>query len=249
MDFIDSHIHLQDYKQNCATDIIASALKAGAKRLVCASVLANDWDKVAAFYHKYPDIIVPAFGLHPWYLDKQEGEWEERLEQKLKDFPQALVGESGIDAFRHKEKEPQLTTFKKHIALAKKYNRPLIIHAVKASEWLNECWNIMPQKFVLHSFNARLDLLNKSLSRGGYISFSASILRNRDKESIIRTIPSDKLLIETDGPYQAVEQNKESNPATDIPWLIEKLAEIRQETSNYLSMQIYKNSLEFIRTW
>lgn len=248
MEFIDTHIHLQDYKQKCATDIIKAAEEAGLKKLVCAAVLESDWQKIAALAEQYPEAVVPAFGLHPWHLQDISSDWQAHLEQMLSAFPQALVGETGLDRLRNPDKQPQFDIFQTHIFLAEKYRRPLLVHAVKAAEWLDECWKILPQKFVMHSFNGRMDLLQKAVKAGGYISFSASILKNRDKEQIIRAVPADRLLVETDGPYQAPEKGRESNPGF-IPRLIESIAEIRGEESSSLAQKIYQNSLEFIKPW
>lgn len=248
MEFIDTHIHLQDYKQKCATDIIKAAEEAGLKKLVCAAVLESDWQKIAALAEQYPEAVVPAFGLHPWYVQDILSDWQAHLEQMLGAFPQALVGETGLDRLRNPDKQPQFDIFQTHIFLAKKHRRPLLVHAVKAAEWLDECWKILPQKFVMHSFNGRMDLLQKAVKAGGYISFSASILKNRDKEQIIRAVPADRLLVETDGPYQAPEKGRESNPDF-IPRLIETIAEIRDEENSSLAQKIYQNSLEFIKPW
>lgn len=248
MEFIDTHIHLQDYKQKCATDIIKAAEETGLKKLVCAAVLESDWKKIAAFAADYPKMIVPAFGLHPWYLHDISAGWQTRLEQMLVTFPAALVGETGLDRLRNPDKQPQFDIFLTHISLAKKYCRPLLVHSVKAAEWLDECWKILPQKFVMHSFNGRMDLLQKAVKAGGYISFSASILKNRDKEQLIRAVPAGKLLVETDGPYQSAEKDRESSPDF-IPRLIEAIAEIREEKSTALAQKMYQNSLEFIKPW
>ncbi len=248
MKFIDTHIHLQDYKQKCATDIIASAKASGAEKLVCAAIVEKDWERIASLAESNPDFVIPAFGLHPWYLEEANKGWEQRLESFLSRFPSALVGETGLDRIRFREKEPQFQIFQTHVALAKKHCRPLLIHAVKAAEWLEECWNNLPQKFVMHSFNGRFELMQKALAAGGFISFSASIFANADKERIISSVPADKLLVETDGPYQAAEKGAESEPSS-IPEQIEKIASIRGEEPEKQAEQILKNSLEFIKPW
>lgn len=248
MKFIDTHIHLQDYKQKCATDIIALAKASGAEKLVCAAIVEEDWKAIASLSEKNSGFVVPAFGLHPWHLGRANKDWEQRLESILSRFPAALVGETGLDRVRFREKEPQFQTFQTHVALAKKYCRPLLIHAVKASEWLEGCWNSLPQKFVMHSFNGRLELMQKALNAGGFISFSASIFANTDKERIISSVPADRILVETDGPYQAAEKGVESEPDSILEQ-IKKIARIRGEEPVKQAEQILKNSLEFIKPW
>ncbi|MBP3515813.1 MAG: TatD family hydrolase, partial [Alphaproteobacteria bacterium] len=92
MKFIDTHIHLQDYKSKSATKIIEESLAAGVEKFICASTSENDWDSVAALYERFPDRVIPAFGLHPWSVCKALPGWEQRLAARLEQYPSALVG-------------------------------------------------------------------------------------------------------------------------------------------------------------
>ena len=75
MQFIDTHIHLQDFKSNCATDIVGAARKAGVAGMVCVSSYPEDWERAAALALSFPGYVVPAFGLHPgiWKKPKPAG--------------------------------------------------------------------------------------------------------------------------------------------------------------------------------
>lgn len=117
MQFIDTHIHLQDYKTKSAPQIIAGARAAGVEKFVCAAVTEEDWPEVAALAEAYPEVVVPAYGLHPWYAGQARPGWEKRLEAYLRRCPAALVGEAGLDRLHNSEIEPQLSVFGLRLSL------------------------------------------------------------------------------------------------------------------------------------
>lgn len=245
MQFMDTHIHLQDFKTKNATDIIEDAAAFGVEKMVCVSAAEDDWGKAAALARQFPNRVVPAFGLHPWYAREAQPGWEQRLAAYLEQYPQALVGEAGLDRFRDKEAEPQNVIFRAQVELAKEYNRPLSIHAVRAQGWLDDYWKLLPAKFVVHSFNGRRELLDKILKAGGYVSLSPSILRNPHKEEIVPLIPLERLLLETDGPSQSLNRGSEGTPR-ELPILAVEIAALRNEKNECLSARVYQNSMEFI---
>ncbi len=248
MQFMDTHIHLQDFKQRCATDIIAEAQKVGIDKLVCVSATEADWDVVAALYEKFPQTIIPAFGLHPWYVDNATTEWPERLKEYLKKYSLALVGETGLDRLRGAREDTQKKAFAEHIRLSKQFGRPLIIHAVKAQPWLESFWTSLPQKFVFHSYSGKAEMLKQVIAHGGYISFSASVLKISSLQNLVNQLPPEKLLLETDGPYQSPVLGEESNPEV-ILRLSSLLAKCYDMPEKDFTAQVYNNSLEFIKTW
>ncbi len=244
MNFTDMHIHLQDYKLNCATDIIASAQAAGVCRMVCAATAETDWSAVAALADKYPQTVVPAYGVHPWYAETTTSGWEHRLRKRLLSAPEALVGEAGLDGLRG-DLSIQKTVFAVHAQLAKELRRPLVVHAVKATAALSVFLPQMPQKFMIHSFNGRPEHLPPILKAGGYVSFSASILKNHHGQEIVRMVPENRLLFETDGPYQGPRKETEQTPLF-LPVLLKQLAFWREEDPQKLSVAAETNAKEFI---
>lgn len=246
MQFIDTHIHLQDFKSRCATDIVKAAAEVGVEKLVCVSVVEEDWEKIAALYEEFPNKIIPAFGLHPWYVNEAKTGWKERLEEYLVKYPNALLGETGLDRFRDENYEPQNQFFKAHIELACQYNRPLLIHAVKCQDWLEAYWPILPPKFVFHSYMGRRELLKKIIAKGGYVSFSFSILKSKEKEHVLTAVPTDRLLLETDGPYQGPVRGEETDSCS-LPELASAIAEIRKEDLKIFANNVYHNAREFIK--
>ncbi len=247
MDFIDMHIHLQDYKSNNAKDIISNAQKKGAKRLVCASASQKDWAIVSEIATSYSDFVVPCFGVLPHYVDDLSYDWQDKLASYLSMFSTSLVGESGLDKqiIGSLAIEKQQEIFVQQIDLAKDFCRPLVVHAVRADFYIENLWAKMPCKFMLHSFNGSLEFMQKIIKNGGHVSFSASITKNKNFIKIMEQVPTNKILVETDGPYQSGTKDKESNPIF-IPELIEAIAQIKKIAPQDLAKQIYNNSMEFI---
>ena len=245
MYFIDTHIHLQAYNAKTAPQIISEAAACGVGKLVCAAITEADWAHIADLAVKYPQTVIPAFGIHPWYLETLSAGWTQRLAEMLAHFPQALIGETGLDRHHNPVPEIQAEVFRTHMDLAAQFNRPLLIHAVKAWDWLQDFWpQLQKRRFVFHSFNARHEQLDKVRKNGGYISFSNSILRNRNFSALAAAVPSDKLLFETDGPFQGPE-GKESHPC-QIADICAATAAARSEPAEKLAAQVYANSLRFI---
>lgn len=244
MQFIDTHIHLQDYKSKSAPQIIAEARACGVEKLVCAAVVEADWPVIISLAEQYPRVVIPAFGLHPWYIREAVPGWEKRLEDLLARYPQALVGETGLDRLKDKNIETQGAAFSVHIALATRFKRPLLIHAVKVMEWFENYWKHLPSGFVFHSFTGPKELVAKVLDAGGYLSFSQSLLKLAEPQKIASSIPLNRLLLETDGPYQGL--TKEESAPRFIPELARKIADFRGEKIEVFAKAVYQNSLGFI---
>ncbi len=237
MRLVDTHIHLQDFDIP-AEEVVGLLQQNGIDKCVCISATEDDWEKVGALAQKFPQTVIPAFAIHPWYAQSAKSGWRNRLEQKLKDFPQALIGECGLDLLKGAEISLQQKVFEEHIALAKQYHRPLLLHMVKAWNLLNNYWNELPQPFVFHSFNGSAELLRQIIKYGGHIALNAKILQTKHAKEVIKNAPENRLLLETDAPYQS--------KISDLPHLCEKIALIRGERVEDLADNVYYNSLRII---
>lgn len=245
MKFIDTHIHLQDYKTRYARDIISSAAKVGVERFICVGTTPEDWEAVAELYVEFPQEVIPSFGYHPWYVNSAPLDWEEQLVKYLLKYPEALVGECGLDRCKDPNSEPQHSFFYKQILLAKKYSRPLIIHSVKCQDWLENFWSLLPEKVVFHSYSGSPELMQKIIRHGAYVSFGFSILKHKDFATLAALVPENRLLLESDGPYQSPLRDEESTPQ-NLPDLLQKIASFRGVIPEDLAAKIYQNSCEFI---
>lgn len=239
MQFIDSHIHLQDYKLNNAPQFVADMKQKGFIGAICPSTSEADWKKVLHLAKQYPDFVIPALGVHPWYISSAEAKWPDKLKNVLQLNSDCLIGECGLDKLKNSELEPQKTVFATHVELARELSRPIIIHTVKADEWLHDFWDRLKNiKFVIHSFSGSIELLKQTLKKGGYISFSPAIVRKNNFAELAKYVPMASLMLESDGPYQGEPEN--------IFKLADKIAKYKNIKIEELAQQVLKNTQEFI---
>mgnify|MGYP002868556230 CR=1 FL=1 len=243
MELVDSHIHLQDYKTEDVNNIIKRAMKNGIGNFVNVSANPDDWGKIKAIAAQYRQII-PAYGVHPWHIAKAPNDWFEILQNILQENPQAWVGECGVDCVRNSDVKQQLEFFKKQVKLADLYNRPLIIHAVKALNVLNKMLTILPRKSIFHSFTGPAEWGKQIQNCGFFVGLNFSILRKKDIEQILHNLNITQILLETDGPYQNISVGMETMPY-NLPILAEKLAKYFGLTKQQFINVLIENWLNF----
>ncbi|MDR1385647.1 MAG: TatD family hydrolase [Planctomycetaceae bacterium] len=154
--------------------------------------------------------IYAAVGIHPNNIDdSSHDEWQEIIELS-KNIKVAAIGETGLDRYWDTVPfEIQREYFERHLDLAKKRNIPVVIHSRNCDgdmlEILNNHAKLSPILGVIHSFSSSPEVAEKFLEMGLYISFSGSVTYSNKKFSQIResakTIPNERILIETDSPF------------------------------------------------
>lgn len=239
MNYVDSHVHLQECSQ--PELVLQQAVAAGVKTFVCNAIAESDWPKVMDLGEKHPEVRV-CLGIHPMsMLDLHKG-WDKHLEILLRKNPQFMVGETGLDKTLPKF-ERQQEVFAKQLLLAQKLRRPVHLHCYKA--WpemmtaLRSCH--LEAGFIMHSHHGDASLIPELVERGAYLSYSTLLEREECKKvrECLRATPANRLLIESDAPDLA------SSP-TEIPRLLRNMAKIRNENPEILSRQIRQNLNDFL---
>ncbi len=236
--FFDTHIHLTDFEGISKNALMEKLKRNGVEKCICVSAHRSDWEKVAGLAHDFPFEVIPAFGLHPWYADESNGRWKDELSEYLKEFPESLIGECGFDALKSRDKDLEEEVFKTQLELAFEYNRPLLLHMVKADLFLEHYWGRLPEKSVFHSFSGQDELLKKILKFEHYISVNKCFFKKKNAQSILEKTPLEKLFLETDAPYQS---NIE-----DLGYVLRQVAEIKDEKAEKLGEKIYVNTMRVL---
>ena len=146
--------------------------------------------------------LYASVGIHPWTLTKENADiqWE-ALRESIKDKRIIAIGECGLDKLKGPSMELQTAVFKQEAALAESSSLPLIIHCVKAfNELIQLKKEISPrQSWIIHGFRGKLPLALDCIRHGFYLSIGSHF-----QENTLKTIPLDRLFIETDESEESI---------------------------------------------
>lgn len=208
IELFDSHCHLQDPRiAHCLPQLLESASHAGVKWFAVNGTCEGDWEVVKKMGEQHHGII-PCFGLHPWYVEARSANWLGTLRSMLDAVPGAALGEAGLDKGargRSINLAVQMEVFKQQLALAKELQRPVAVHCVRAFGELHETFREMgpfPEGVILHSYLGSTELVKPLAKYGAFFSFSGFLtsMKSKKAEKMLREVPMDRILLETDCP-------------------------------------------------
>ena len=246
-DLVDSHCHL-DFPALVAdrTGVLVRAREAGVVRMLNISTRLSDCDAVRATAESFDEVYC-AFGIHPHHAHEDgRDDSTDMIVEKVVHPKVVGIGETGLDFFYDKApREVQEESFRRHIRAARETNLPLIIHSRDAEE---ETMRILreagPVTGVIHCFSSRRILAEEALAFGFYISLSGILTFKKSQElrDIVKDVPLDRLLVETDAPYLAPEpyRGKTGEPSFVVR-TAQVLAEVKGISFDELAKQTTEN--------
>ena len=207
---IDSHCHL-DFEQfdEDRDELVTRAQQAGVGRMVTICTRVRKFDQVKAVAEKYDNVFC-SVGTHPLNAGEEPDiELNELLE--LSKHPKCVaIGEAGLDYYYDNAPPAvQEKVMRTHIWAARQTGLPLVIHARNADAHMTEILEDEVTKgdfpFILHCFSSGAELAKTGVKLGGYVSFSGILTFKKSDElrEIAKSVPHDRLLVETDAPYLA----------------------------------------------
>jgi TatD DNase family protein len=218
LELIDSHAHIDEIEN--VKEAVDAAKRNNIASIVAVGTSLTSNRKVIALAREYENFIYPALGLFPWNIG--DDDFQNNMSFIRDNIRNAIgIGEIGLDYSKNvKErasKEVQKSVFKELLELAVVYHKPAIIHS--RYSW-QDCFDIAQEtqveKAIFHWYTGPLNILEKILGSGYYISASPAIEYHEEHRKAIQATPLDKLLLETDSPvtyYRGTELEYESRPA------------------------------------
>lgn len=239
--FIDSHCHL-DHLVNTSENV-TTAFNAGIERFVVPSTSVESWQDTLSLQ---ADNIAIALGTHPWYVknaNQEEADLKREVSKKI-----SAVGEIGLD-FYPSEKKPrpnrelQIDSFSRQLAIAADYDLPVIIHSVKShADVLSLLKRYSISSGVIHAFTGSAEQAWEFVKQGMSLGVGPAILRSNKTQAAFKTVTLEHLVLETDAPYMNAVLAKE-NPLLALLTVAEKLAELKGLSIDSIRQQTAQNAL------
>ncbi len=221
MKIIDAHTHIDYITSDFQPDVVGC---------ICCATMESDWEKVIDLMNKN-NCVYGAFGVHPWFVNSVSDGFNVRLESLLNTNSCYMVGEIGIDKYKP-DMDKQIDFFTKQFDIAVKLKRTVCLHCVGAWDKILHIFKQYKKEdlpiIIIHGFNENEDIL-KGLLQYKNIFFSVGENCVYGKNCRIEQIPSNHILIETDGKKDVILSN-----------LVDVITKIKNESN--MPDIIYRNT-------
>lgn len=243
MKFTDTHAHIFNEYYNDFNKVIEDAKNNSVYKIINAATNFNNIEEVLETSKKYPNIYA-CIGLHPEDLVKDYTKLEKYIVDNLNNKKLVAIGEIGLDYYYTKEnKNEQIELFEYQLSLAEKYGLPVVVHSREATLDTINSLKKFKVEGVIHCFSGSLETANILINMGFYIGVGGVMtFKNSKIDTIIKEIPLDRIILETDSPYLTPEPfRKYSNEPKYIKTIAEYLASLKNISLEEVSRVTEKN--------
>ena len=230
---IDTHCHLT--YEPLAKDlagVLKRAADAGVRNLITIGTTVDDSRKALAVAEEHANVAC-AVGVHPGHAHEAAADVATPLADLVGAQKVVAVGECGLDYFHSVEHvDRQRAVLIEQLRLAQKHELPVVIHSREAvADTLLILGGFPELRCVFHCFTGTMDEAERILDRGYYLGFTGPVTyKNSDElREVVKIVPADKLLVETDAPYLSPEPVRGKRPCEPayVMHTAAKVAEVR----------------------
>lgn len=248
MEFFDSHAHYNDerFEEN-RDELIKEIYSEGITKIINAGYSLESSKKAMEIAKDYEFMYTTA-GISPNDIDDFKEDYLKEIEELAKNKKVVAIGEIGLDYHWNTEnKDLQKQVFISQIEIANKLELPIVIHTREAIYDTLEILknNKCNKNGVFHCCPLNIDLVREGLKLGFYISLAGPITfkNSKNADEIIKMIPLDRILIETDSPYLSPEPLRgKRNDSRNVKYMAQKIADVKGISLEEVSRTTYNNA-------
>jgi len=244
----DAHAHPHELTDPEAA--LKRAASLGIDRVLGNTSHPDEWDTLAELSARHPQVL-PGFGVHPWRVGELPSDWASQLTEALLRRPDAFVGEIGLDRkLTDQPMDLQKKVLKTQIDIANRLRRACTVHVVGAWQELDEVLKeVRPQRMLLHAFSGSPEQVKPFLQHRVWFSFGGAVIRQANSEKLaesVRAVPADRILLETDSPYQHPDGKEKEQEPVGLLRIAEAVAKLRGVPMDELKRQTEQNVEDFL---
>lgn len=253
----ETHAHYDDERFTEDQDaLIKSMPEKGIGRIINVGSSIESTRTTLELAKKY-DYVYAAVGVHPSDIDGLNEDTFAWLKEQTAWEKTVAIGEIGLDYYWDKEpevQERQREWFRRQMELAREVNLPVIIHSRDAAEdTMRLMKEIHAQEIpgVIHCYSYSREMAQEFIKMGYYIGVGGVVtFKNAKKlKETVEAIPLERILLETDCPYMAPEPHRGTrNDSSNIPYVIAKIAELKQVSAAEVERVTEQNARTLFRT-
>lgn len=250
----DTHAHLDDRKYDLdREEMLQRAQEKGVKLILNVGYDLPSSQRSVKLANEY-DFVYAAVGIHPHDAKSANSMVWDELEELTRNPKVVALGEMGLDYYwDNSPRDVQKEVFLQQIAMAKRLNKPIIIHDRDAHGDIMEILRAEQDgslEGVLHCFSGSWDMAKECIKLGFHISIAGPVTFNNANKllQVAQEVPLDKLLIETDAPYLTpIPYRGKRNESAHVAYVAAKIAELRQMDPEEIAHQTYENGCKLFR--
>ena len=245
MNWLDSHCHINDSAFKDDLDVVLdNMVKNDVTKAMIISSYIDDYNYGLTISN--PNIeFKHSLGIYPGGVDDIDDDRFNEFSKLYEDDRCDAIGEIGLDYHWNKDnKDKQIEIFEKQVVLAKKLNKPIIVHSRDA---IQDTYSVLRNnqcRGVIHCYSDSAQMAKNFVKLGYYISISGTVTWKNAREplEVIRSVPLDRLLIETDCPYLTPEPNRgKRNEPSNVVYTGKKICEELGLSEELFKMMINDN--------
>ena len=239
---IDSHCHLdhESLYENLS-DVITRSKNIGITKLLTICTTFDSFENIKTIVKKN-QMIYGTYGIHPHETASNQVDKQTIIKSVSENRKIIGIGETGLDFFyNHCDSDTQINSFKAHIEASVELGKPIIIHSRDAEKETFEILNSYKNKnlkILMHCFTGSLEFSKKLLTLDAFFSASGIITfkNSTELQNTFKTIPLEKLLIETDSPFLApIPMRGKKNEPSFIKYTLDKLSTLKETSVEKMS--------------
>jgi TatD DNase family protein len=246
--FIDTHCHLDAAEFDADRDAVyATALAGGVTTMVVPAISRDNFTAVAATCSRYPGCL-PAWGLHPMYIDVHRPEHLAELHAQIEAQHPVAIGEIGLDLFVDLDYPTQEYFYVEQLKIAHEFDLPVLLHCRKANDQLlKHLRKIRVRGGIAHAFNGSRQQAEEFLKLGFKLGFGGAFTwpRALNLRRLAVDMPLEAIVLETDSPdIPPVWIGGGRNAPGELPRIAQTLAELRQLSLDDVAQATTRNARE-----